>query len=60
MTVGDAIMSEKHCNFMMNMGNACAKDLEKLGEMVQKQVLSVTGVNLEWEIFRVGEKRVSS
>lgn len=56
MTLGDAIMSEKHCNFMLNMGNASAQDLEDLGERVRKTVKESTGVELQWEIKRVGEK----
>lgn len=55
MTVGDATMSEKHCNFMMNMGNATAKNLEELGERVRTKVLEITGVALTWEIKRIGE-----
>lgn len=54
MTVGDAMISEKHCNFMMNMGNACAKDLEELGERVREKVLETQGIELEWEIKRIG------
>ncbi len=52
---GDAVISEKHCNFMLNLGNASAKDLEELGERVRQSVLEKSGVDLEWEILRVGE-----
>lgn len=55
MRVGDAVMSEKHCNFMLNEGSASAKDLEELGEHVRAQVLAQTGTTLEWEIKRLGE-----
>jgi UDP-N-acetylmuramate dehydrogenase len=52
---GGAVMSEKHCNFLVNEGGATAADLEGLGEDVRKKVLQATGVLLEWEIMRVGE-----
>lgn len=52
---GGAVMSEKHCNFLVNEGEATAADLEGLGEEVRKKVLQATGVLLEWEIMRVGE-----
>ena len=54
--IGGAHMSEKHCNFMINDLNATASDLENLGDMVQTQVLKKTGVRLEWEIKRLGDK----
>jgi UDP-N-acetylmuramate dehydrogenase len=53
--IGDAIVSEKHCNFLINQGNATAKDLEDLGETVRKKVKEVTGVDLRWEIKRIGK-----
>lgn len=53
--VGDAQMSEKHCNFMLNLGSASAQDLEKLGEEVRSRVASHFDINLEWEIKRIGE-----
>jgi len=56
--VGDAKMSEKHANFMVNIGNAKAKDLEDLGEMIRKKVMEKSGVNLEWEVKRIGEVEV--
>ncbi len=52
--LGGAQMSEMHCNFMINTGNATASDLESLGEHVRAQVLEKTGVTLEWEIKRIG------
>lgn len=52
--VGDAQMSEKHCNFMINTGNATAHDLETLGETVRRRVHARSGVLLQWEIKRIG------
>ena len=54
--VGDAQFSQLHCNFLINKGNATAADLENLGEGVREDVLRETGVALEWEIKRIGEK----
>lgn len=51
---GDAQVSEKHCNFLLNLGAATAADIEGLGEEVRARVLAATGVSLEWEIKRVG------
>ncbi|WP_031551064.1 UDP-N-acetylmuramate dehydrogenase [Parvularcula oceani] len=53
--VGGARMSELHANFMINSGNATAADLEELGESIRKDVKAQTGVDLEWEIKRIGE-----
>jgi UDP-N-acetylmuramate dehydrogenase len=55
LTLGDAQVSEKHCNFLLNMGNASAADIEALGEEVRRRVQAKTGVMLEWEIQRVGQ-----
>ncbi|MCB1495208.1 MAG: UDP-N-acetylmuramate dehydrogenase [Bauldia sp.] len=52
--VGGAMVSEKHCNFLINVENATAHDLELLGETVRARVLEATGARLEWEIRRVG------
>jgi UDP-N-acetylmuramate dehydrogenase len=52
---GDAQVSEKHCNFLLNLGEAKAADIEALGEEVRRRVLADSGVTLEWEIQRVGE-----
>jgi UDP-N-acetylmuramate dehydrogenase len=52
--IGDAQVSEKHCNFLLNLGNAKAAEIEALGEEVRRRVLASSGVNLEWEIQRVG------
>jgi UDP-N-acetylmuramate dehydrogenase len=54
--IGGAQMSEKHCNFMINTGKACAEDLESLGEEVRRRVFEQTGIKLRWEIKRVGER----
>lgn len=54
LTVGGAQISEKHCNFMINTGAATAADLEKLGEEVRTRVREAAGVELEWEIKRIG------
>jgi UDP-N-acetylmuramate dehydrogenase len=51
---GGAQVSEKHCNFLINTGNATAADIEGLGEEVRRRVLATTGVRLEWEIKRIG------
>lgn len=55
LTIGGAMMSEKHCNFMINTGTATPKDLESLGEEVRRRVFATTGVVLEWEIQRLGK-----
>jgi len=54
LTRGGAMVSEKHCNFLINTGNATASDIEGLGEEVRRRVLAATGVKLEWEIRRIG------
>ena len=54
LTVGDAQMSEMHCNFLVNRGRATAADIEALGEEVRRRVRQTSGVELEWEIKRVG------
>lgn len=51
---GGAIVSEKHCNFLVNAGDASAADLEGLGEEVRRRVHEETGVSLVWEIRRIG------
>jgi UDP-N-acetylmuramate dehydrogenase len=52
--IGDAQVSEKHCNFLLNLGNASSADIEALGEEVRRRVRENSGVELEWEIQRVG------
>jgi UDP-N-acetylmuramate dehydrogenase len=54
LVVGDAMVSERHCNFLINRGGATARDLERLGEEVRARVERETGVVLEWEIKRLG------
>ena len=51
---GDAQVSEKHCNFLINTGAATAADMEALGEEVRAKVRAVCGVELTWEVQRVG------
>ena len=53
---GGAIISNKHCNFIINEKNATAADIEKLGETVRKKVFEKTGKKLKWEIKIIGEK----
>ena len=53
---GDAQVSEKHCNFLINTGDATSADIEGLGEEVRERVKKYSGVELEWEIQRVGRK----
>ncbi len=55
--IGDARISERHANFMVNTGNASAAELEALGESVRKRVFQKHGIWLEWEIRRVGHPR---
>jgi len=52
--IGDAQVSEKHTNFLINLGEAKAADIEALGEEVRKRVAAKSGIELEWEIKRVG------
>jgi UDP-N-acetylmuramate dehydrogenase len=54
LTRGGAQVSEKHCNFMLNIGGATAADLEGLGEELRQRVHAVSGIKLEWEIKRIG------
>jgi UDP-N-acetylmuramate dehydrogenase len=52
--VGGAQVSELHCNFLINLGQASAADIETLGETVRERVNETSGVELEWEIKRIG------
>jgi UDP-N-acetylmuramate dehydrogenase len=52
--VGGAHVSEMHCNFLINDGEASAEDIETLGETVRARVKAATGIALEWEIKRLG------
>ncbi len=54
--IGGAQMSPMHSNFLINIGGATAADLEDLGEEVRKRVFQNSGITLEWEIMRVGER----
>jgi UDP-N-acetylmuramate dehydrogenase len=57
LAVGAAQVSELHCNFLINRGGATAADIERLGETVRARVRETSGVELEWEIKRIGEAR---
>lgn len=57
LTIGDAMFSEQHCNFLINRGQAKAADLENLGEKVRSLVKQQTGIELQWEIKRIGEHK---
>ncbi len=52
--IGDAQVSEKHCNFLLNLGGARSSDIEELGEEVRRLVKADSGIELEWEIQRIG------
>ena len=54
LTLGGAQVSEKHCNFLLNLGGASSADIEALGEQVRDRVRADSGISLEWEIQRVG------
>lgn len=54
--MGGAQVSEKHTNFLINTGDATSADIEGLGEEVRRRVMENSGVQLEWEIQRVGKK----
>jgi UDP-N-acetylmuramate dehydrogenase len=54
LVVGDAQVSELHCNFLINRGNATAADIENLGEEVRRRVFQQSGLELQWEIKRIG------
>jgi UDP-N-acetylmuramate dehydrogenase len=54
LSLGGAQVSTMHCNFLINLGQATAADLEALGEEVRRRVLETTGIALEWEIKRIG------
>lgn len=58
--MGGAQVSEKHCNFLINTGDATAADLECLGEEVRRRVKKTSNVELVWEIRRIGVKGASS
>ncbi len=56
MTLGGAQVSEKHCNFLLNLGSATSADIEALGEEVRRRVQAKTNISLEWEIQRIGSE----
>jgi UDP-N-acetylmuramate dehydrogenase len=56
LTMGDAQVSEKHCNFLLNLGSATSAEIEALGEEVRRRVQDKTRISLEWEIQRVGRE----
>jgi UDP-N-acetylmuramate dehydrogenase len=51
------MVSEKHCNFLINTGDATAAEIEALGETVRRRVREATGFELRWEIRRIGVER---
>lgn len=53
--VGDAMVSDTHCNFIVNTGKATATELEELGEEVRRRVKNAFGIELQWEIIRIGD-----
>ena len=53
--VGDAILSDKHCNFIINQGKATAKQIEDLGNQIIEKVYEKFQILLEWEIKIIGE-----
>jgi len=55
LTMGGAQVSEKHCNFLLNLGSATSAEIEALGEEVRRRVEAKTHISLEWEIQRVGQ-----
>jgi UDP-N-acetylmuramate dehydrogenase len=57
LTVGGAQVSTMHCNFLINTGNATGHDIEALGETVRARVKADCGIELHWEIKRIGEER---
>jgi UDP-N-acetylmuramate dehydrogenase len=56
LTMGDAQVSEKHCNFLLNLGSATSAEIEALGEEVRRRVAEKSHISLEWEIQRVGKE----
>jgi len=54
LSIGGAKVSELHTNFIINYNNASASDIETLGEEVKYRVYNKLGINLEWEIIRIG------
>ena len=57
MSIGNASISEKHCNFFVNEGRATSQDIEKLIDKVKKKVFEKTNINLELEIKIIGKNK---
>ncbi len=57
MKIGDAVVSEKHANFLINKGQASARDIERLGEKIRSVVLEKEGIALEWEVKKMGVEK---
>jgi UDP-N-acetylmuramate dehydrogenase len=53
-SIGPAKVSELHCNFLINEGGATAQQLEDLGETIRRRVRETSGIELDWEIKRIG------
>ena len=53
---GDAMISEKHCNFIINLKRASAQQIEELAQSVKQKVFENSSIKLDWEIERVGNK----
>jgi UDP-N-acetylmuramate dehydrogenase len=60
LVIGGAQVSPMHCNFLINLGGATAADIETLGETLRHRVLENSGVTLEWEIKRIGQKGIDA
>ena len=58
--IGGAMVSKKHTNFLINTGNATAKDIEDLGKFIIEKVKTNSGINLIWEVKRVGNPKNDS
>ncbi len=56
MRFGGAMVSDVHCNFIINTGSATAKDIEQLGNAVVQKVYENSGIELEWEVIKLGEE----
>ncbi len=59
LSFGGASVSKKHCNFLINNGSATASEIESLGELVREKVKKFSGINLNWEIHRIGMRSLN-